>query len=296
MSHWAATLTVRTAEGGRLFLPWVLIQGRDGFPGGTLRVELLDERGVVRRTARRPLVPSSLGRELAMPSFTAPEPRRAAAVLGWPWEIVVESDGRELVRWRRYLAEATSINPEAEIDLRASGDPRRAKEEAEGKGPEAPWSERDSERLLAVLVDEGEITERDRESALARRGMTGRTVERVLIEKGWVDERELLETYAELTGTELVDLDECSIDPEAASLVPDEIALRHGLIAIGFRGDDLLTVAMCDPQDPRAVVDIEAATWRRVYIVVATRAEILTALEDTLGPSRVLGLAELSCT
>jgi type IV pilus assembly protein PilB len=227
-----------------------------------------------------------------MPSFTFPGGASADDIVHWPWAIVVESEGCEIVRWRRYLAASRSLNAEAEIELGGSDDPRRAKEEAEGKGPEAPWNGGDSERLLAVLVDDGEITERDRETVLATRAATGKTVERALIEREWVDERDLFAIYADLTGTEFVDLSACSIDPAAASLIPEEIALRYGLIAIGFRGDDLLIVAMSDPQHPRAGLEIEAATWRRVYIVVATRQDVLGAIEAVLGPSRAL--AELS--
>jgi hypothetical protein len=294
VSHWAATLKVGVEKAGHVLTPVVRVQGREGFAGGTLRVELVDERGAVRRVARRPLLARSLGSDLRMPSFTVPDGARADDVIGWPWDIVVEGDGMELVRWRRYLAGTTSLNAEAEIELAGSRDPRRAKEEAEGKGPEAPWDERDSERLLEVLVDDGELSERDRDALLAARGW-GKTVERALIERGWADEHELFAIYADLTGTEFVDLAECSIDPAAAALIPAEIARGHGLIGIGFRDDDdddLLTVAMSDPQHPRAVLDVEAATWRRVYIVVATRRDVLTALEETLGPAR--GLAELS--
>jgi hypothetical protein len=283
VSHWAATLAVGVDAGERLLTPLVRVQGPSYFAEGTLRVELVDQRGAVRRVARCPLLAGSLGGELRMPSFTVPDGANAEDVMRWPWGIVVECDGWEVIRWRRYLSGTASLNAEAEIEFASSQDPRRAKEEAEGKGPEAPWDERDSERLLAVLIHDGELTERDRDTILTDRASTGKTLERALIERGWVDEHELLALYAELTGSEFVDLTECSIDPAAASLIAEEIALRYGLIAIGFRDDDLLTVAMSDPQHPRAVLDIEAATWRRVYIAVATRDDVLTALELSLG-------------
>jgi hypothetical protein len=249
---------------------------------GAVRVELVDEQGVTRRVARRPLPARSLGTLMRMSSLKVPAGVSADEVVRWPWDIIVEGDGRELVRWRRYLAGATSINAEAEIELVGSRDSRRAKEEAEGRGPEALWDARDSERLLTVLVEDGELTERDRDSILATRAATGKTVERALVDSGWVDEHDLLTLYAELTGSEFLDLSECAIDPLAASLIPEDMCLRYGLIGIGFRDDELLTVAMSDPQHPRAALDIEAASWRRVYIVVAARDDVLRALEATL--------------
>jgi hypothetical protein len=133
-----------------------------------------------------------------------------------------------------------------------------------------------------VLVEDGELTERDSEAILATRASTGKTLERALIDRGWVDEHELFALYSELTGTEFLDLAECTIDPIAASLIPEELALDYGLVGIGFRDDDLLTVAMSDPQHPRAALEVEAATWRQVYIVAATRADVFAALETTL--------------
>lgn len=282
MGDWTAVLTVGVSERGRLLSPLLRIEGRSDFGGGAVRVELVDELDLVQRVVRRPLPATSLGKQLRLPCLTLPTGTSADEVMRWSWRIVVEREGSELVRWRRYLAPATSLNAEAEIELAGLKDPRRAKEEAEGRGPEALWNEYDSDRLLAVLVDEGELTEREREAALAIRVVAGKTVERVLIDRGWVDERELLALYSELTGTEFLDLAECSIDPYAASLIPEEMAVDYGLIGIGFRNNELLTVAMSDPQHPRAALEIEAATWLQVYIVVATRDDVFSALETTL--------------
>jgi hypothetical protein len=282
MGDWAAALIVCVSEGGRLLTPLLRLEGRHSFSAGTVRIELVDDRGEVRRVARRPLVARLLGREIRMPCVTAPNGGSLDELARCAWDIVVESEGRELVRWRRYVAGRPSVNAEGELELAGPGDPRRAKEEAEGRGPEALWDPRDSERLLAVLVDEGELTERDRDAVLAAHNATGITVERVLVEHGLADEHELFELYAELTGTEFVDLSECSIDPCAVALIPEEISLRHGLIAVDIRDDELLTVAMSDPQSQPAVREVEATCWRQIYIVVATRDDVMSALESTL--------------
>jgi hypothetical protein len=289
VADWSAALTVRAAERGRVLTPLLRVDGRASIASGTARVELVDEQGVVRRTSRRPLPARSLRRRMRMPCVKLPAGVTAAELTRWAWDVVVEDGGRELVRWRRFLMRQPSLNTEAELAFSGSRDPRRAKEEAEGRGPEAVWNELDSERLLAVLVDEGDLGERDRDDVLARRALTGTTVERTLIEGRWVDEEELLRLYAELTGSEFLDLSRCTIDPRAASRLPEDLCLHYGMIAIGFRGEDLLTVAMSDPQHPRAALEVEAASWLRAYIAVATRADVLNALENTL--LRSLGAA-----
>jgi hypothetical protein len=289
VGDWTAALTILVSERGRLLTPLVRVQGRSSITRGTVRVDLVDEQGRVRRSSRRPLAAQSLGTAVRMPCLKVPDGANASEVVRWPWDVVVEDGGRELVRWRRYLMAEPALNPEAEIELTVSHDPRRAKEEAEGRGPEALWDKRDSERLLAVLVAEGDLSERDRDAILARRAATGITVERALVESGWVDEHELLTLYAELTGSEFVDLGECAVDHRAASLIPEDMCLRYGLIGIGFRDDELLTVAMSDPQHPHASLEVEGVSWHRAYIVVATRDDVFQALEATF--VRSLGAA-----
>jgi hypothetical protein len=280
MAAWAVTLTVGVDEGRCLFTPRVRVEGRTSFAGGTIRVELVDKRGAVSRVVRRALRARSLGRELRMPSFTAPHGVGADEALRRPWDIVVESDGSEIVHWRRYLEVAASLNDEGEIELAGPRDGLRSKEEMEGRGQEAPWDERDSERLLAALVAEGLLTAAEREEVLGSPATTDGTFERTLIESGRVDEHSLLRVYAEVTGTEFLSLADYPIDAEAADAIPEDLVRRYGMIGIGFR-DELLIVAMSDPQDGRAGLAVEMAACRGIYIVVATRNDVFAALEAT---------------
>ena len=278
MSDWTAALTVAAEEKGRLLTPRVSLTGRRRFYGGTLRVELVDECGEVRRTVRRPLMARSLGRELALPSFTVPDGASPDEVLGWPWDIVVESAGSEIVRWTRYLEVTTRLNAEGELELSGPPVSERSKQELEGRGPEAPWDARDSKRLLAALVERGEITPGQSAIALVEQP-DGGSPERFLIESGWVDERRLWRIYSQLTGTEFVDLSTYPIDPRAVAEIPVEVAREYGLIAIGYR-DELLTVAMSDPQHEPALRAAEMFSSRRVHVVVATRGHVLRALDS----------------
>ena len=212
-----------------------------------------------------------------MPSFTVPDGVNAEEALRWPWDIVVERDGSEIVHWRRYLEVSTAVNSEGEIGLAGLREGLRPKEEMEGWGPEAPWADRDSERLLAALVAAGVLAPAERAQLLGIHATTGKTLERTLIDDGRVDERSLLRAYADVTGTEFVSLAEYPIDQEAVEAIPEDLVRRYGMIGVGFR-DDLLTVAMSDPQDGRAGLAVEMAVARGIYIVVATRDDVLAAL------------------
>jgi hypothetical protein len=276
---WSMTLTVEVDGEPRVFSPELCLFGPDSFTGGALRLELVDEHGAVRHAERRELTHSALGTDISLRAFETPDGAEPEDVLGWCWQIAVEAADIELIRWRRYLAASNRLTVEAEIEIAGPAAGLRPKIEDEGFGPEAPWDPRDSERLLAALAEEGIIGPDDRDEILFQRVTTGKTVERILIDRGVLGEREVLIRYAEVSGSEFVELTDYPIDPDAAATIPDEMARRHGAIGIGFRGE-LLTVAMSDPQrEPWEVADLYARTGTPIYIVVATRADVLAALD-----------------
>ena len=293
---WSANLVVGLDQERGLLSPRVHLHGRPEFERGALRVELIDERRALRHLARRPLRPEQLGTELRLPSFRIPFGVGAEEVVRWSWEIAVETDGAERIRWRRYLEGESRIGAEGEIELAGPAAELRPKVEDEGWGPEAPWDRRDSERLLLKLVEEGLIEPRDRAEVLAERVMTGRTVERILAERGLLSERDVLSGYAEVSGCEFVELARYPIDPEAVAIVPERVARHFGLVGIGFeRGP--LTVATSDPQrDPGELAPLYDFIGAPVYIVVATRPDVLAVLDARpLGPEALddaaIGLA-----
>ena len=276
---WSVALTAEVDGHPRLFSVQVCLSGPASFAGGELLLELMDERGYIRHLERHELPPDGLGSRISLSPFEAPRGAEPDDVLGWPWEIAVESGGVELIRWRRYLAAPDRLTAEAEIELPGSSASLAPKVEEEGIGPESPWDARDSERLLTGLAEEGILGPEERSRILSERAASGRTVERILIESGLLSECEVLGRWARVTGSEFVDLASYPIDPDAKAKLPEDVARRHGAIGIGFRRG-LLTVAMSDPQrTPWELSELYACTGSPIYIVVATRAQVLAALD-----------------
>ncbi|MER3521870.1 MAG: type II secretion system protein GspE [Acidimicrobiia bacterium] len=129
-----------------------------------------------------------------------------------------------------------------------------------------------------LLVEEGIIDESQLDEVLAEYEETGKPIGRILIEKGFLTEEDLLAVLADQAGFEFVDLSEHPVDPSAAALIPDSICRRYGLIAIGFNGDKLV-VAMSDPQNVIARDDVKSISGRDIEIVVAAPGAILEALD-----------------
>jgi type IV pilus assembly protein PilB len=131
--------------------------------------------------------------------------------------------------------------------------------------------------LADVLLEEGLITEQQLEVAQVEQEQKGRSLGRVLIELGMVKETDLVAALARQVGLDFVDLGEHQIDPSAASLISDQVARRYRALPIGF-DDSRLVVAMSDPSNVFALDDIRTITGLEVKPVVATAADIDSAI------------------
>src|SRR5687768_14525913 len=95
---------------------------------------------------------------------------------------------------------------------------------------------------------------------------------------GFVTESSLVSILAGQLGLEFVDLSENSSDASAVAMVPEAVARRHNCIPIRFEEGNRLVIAMADPANVVAVDDIRAMTSKDVRTVVATKADVLNAI------------------
>jgi type IV pilus assembly protein PilB len=135
----------------------------------------------------------------------------------------------------------------------------------------------DDERLGALLVAGGLLSEEALERALGARTERGHGLTRVLIEDDLVTESDLVATLASHLKLEYVDLSDYPIDAAAARLVSDSLARRYLALPIGWI-EGRLIVAMADPSNVFAVDDIRTVTGADLRIAVATKQSIVEAI------------------
>ena len=148
--------------------------------------------------------------------------------------------------------------------------------------------------LGTVLLEEGLITEAVLNQAIELTKEKDHPLGRVLVDEGFLPESDLVRALARHIGIEFVDLAEVTVDPAAASLVPDGLARRYAALPIGFE-DDRLVIAMADPGNVLAVDDIRAISGMEVITKVATRSDVEDAIGRLAGlDDSVTDLAELA--
>src|SRR6266511_3407953 len=140
-----------------------------------------------------------------------------------------------------------------------------------------PSSSRKTKKLGEILVEEGLITAEQLERALLEQSRTDQLLGRILIDLKMVKESDLMAALAKQIGFRFVDLNEFTIDGSASGLIPEQVARRYRALPIGYE-DSRLLVAMADPANLFALDDIRTITGMDLQPVVATAADIESAI------------------
>ena len=132
-------------------------------------------------------------------------------------------------------------------------------------------------QLGDILLDEGLVNRDQLAEAVETQKRLGRSLGRVLVDQGVLTEAQLVAALATQIGMKFVDLSDYPVDGSAVAKVPDAVARRHTALPIGYE-DGKLLVAMADPANVFALDDIRSLAKLEVKPVVATRADVLAAI------------------
>lgn len=137
-----------------------------------------------------------------------------------------------------------------------------------------------SRRLGEFLIDRKVLSRDLLEEVLKREAAEETSLATLLLSEGLVGEKDLVAAIAAHSNQRFVDLAVHFVTDDLASMIPDQLAIRHGVVAVDWEGADLV-VAMVDPNDERAIAAVEEAAGCSVVPAMAIRAElhkVITAL------------------
>jgi len=132
--------------------------------------------------------------------------------------------------------------------------------------------------LFNDLVAEGTLTEEQLLECRDEERETGQPLDKVLRQKGYVSENELLELLAKRLRLPYVeDLSDTEVPNSFVTKVPAQFARTYNLVAIEESATGL-KVATCDPLDIHPMDDLASMLGGMAEPVVATRAEITSLI------------------
>jgi type IV pilus assembly protein PilB len=132
-------------------------------------------------------------------------------------------------------------------------------------------------QLGDILLEDGLVTQEQLFDAYDEHQRLGRALGRVLVDSGVLTESQLVAALAQQIGMRFVDLTDFAVDGAALLLVPQAVCRRYNALPIGW-DDGHLLVAMSDPANVFALDDIRSITNADVRPVVATKSDVVAAI------------------
>lgn len=127
--------------------------------------------------------------------------------------------------------------------------------------------------LQELLLERNIITADAWQEVICEQEATGKAVEEILVLKGVITEAELLKVLAQQLHVPYIDLLRYPIDLSSAAKIPELLARRHKVIAVGIE-ENKLRVAMKDPLNIYALDDIQLSTKMEILPVLALEKAI----------------------
>ena len=112
-----------------------------------------------------------------------------------------------------------------------------------------------------------------------------RPLQELVLESHVSDERTLLKAFSEDTGIPYVEIDPRNVEKSVLQLIPERVARQYMAVNFEVDADGVNHLAMEDPDDVQAVNFIQKEIGTNSKIYIATKDNILTALESYRGDS-----------
>ena len=134
-----------------------------------------------------------------------------------------------------------------------------------------------------LLLDAGKIKQDDVVGLQDKVKAEKKPLQDVVIKDSLVTEAELTELYAKTIDVPFVTINPKEIDDEALKQIPERVARKYNVALIGVKSDGTKILAMEDPDDVQAQDFIGKQVGKKIEIKIATRQDILAALDQYRG-------------
>jgi type IV pilus assembly protein PilB len=142
-------------------------------------------------------------------------------------------------------------------------------------------------KLGDILFEEKAIREEDLLKALAEQKKYGERLGKVLVNMGFITEKELTERISRQLGIPIVNLDDRVVPPELLEVLSADFAKIFMAVPLE-KSPNVLKVAMVDPLDIHAIDEIAKAVRLEVVPSITTEGEMKRALERYYGVKTIV--------
>lgn len=149
------------------------------------------------------------------------------------------------------------------------------------------------DKIIKTLIDTKKIKKEDIEDAMVFQKRKGITLEKAIVEKGLIKEKDLLVLLVRELNIPFINLSKYKFDPALQEVIPERIARQYQIIPLSLL-DETLTIAVSDPLNVFIVDDLKNITGKEIEIVMSTNDEILKVIDIFYGSKTESSVTEIS--
>jgi len=138
------------------------------------------------------------------------------------------------------------------------------------------------EKILDTLVESKRLSKKDLDSAKKLQKEKGVSIDKALIDKGLINEKDLMVLLVKELHIPFINLSKYKIDPSLKDVIHEKVARQYRLVPIS-QLDTTITVALSDPLNIFAVDDLKDITGGNIDVVMSTDSDIMQAINNYYG-------------
>lgn len=148
-------------------------------------------------------------------------------------------------------------------------------------------------RIINALVTSLHIKKKDINDAIKLQKEKGISFDRALIEKGLINEDDLLGSLVAELRIPFINLKKYKIDPTLKTIVPEHIARQYCIVPFS-KLKETLTVVIADPLDIFTIDDLENITGQEIDVVMSTGSDIMASIDHYYGSGISISIKDIS--
>ncbi len=149
------------------------------------------------------------------------------------------------------------------------------------------------ERILNTLIESKKISRADLNAAILLQKEKKIGLDKAFLEKGLINENELLVLLVKELHIPFINLTKYRIDPELKMVIPEKLARQYRIVPIS-KLNTVITVAFADPLNIFAIDDLKTLTGKEIDVVMSTETDIMKAIDNYYGAKGVASVQDVS--
>ncbi|MFH1304855.1 MAG: hypothetical protein ABIH74_00440 [Candidatus Omnitrophota bacterium] len=133
-------------------------------------------------------------------------------------------------------------------------------------------------KLGEILVQNDLISEIQLQRGLDFQRREGGLLGEILVKLGYVKEKDIVQALTVQCGFPYLPLENYELRKEDGAIIPENVARQYSVVSLGVIGN-ILTVAMSNPLNEKAIEDIAMMVKKKVQVFISTGTSIHEALD-----------------